>query len=444
MDYLSKVETLDDILHDLEGAEKLGLRLEGSHEFESKAVTTRGFAREDFGTPSGIGRRLLIGCEESTLRRYEMLFRFEPHFDPRDDFGYLIGPASQILEAELRRLLFEPARLLAPALVSAMGDDPRSGKRAAILEQWAEAKIPTTIGIGSLLLMALRRCCAAGSESIRDFLDSRFAPAYRELLMTNGPACGLDIIREQFRNPACHGTASFDASAYREFARLTIANRGFASWDERGSDPPDPDPGSGILHHHLYLSHQRSSGEASSERIELRSPSEAALARLLALPVSGSLLEIQVRVVHGREPHKTRDISTPGRPIARPFRLGNRIKIEFETNRHCHVALLDFGTSGSVAVLWPNVWCGTSKIETGRVYSIPGPETSELDFILTGRPGLERIMAIATSEPLSVRLLPESGLPFRTLESIDLAKLADGIKIFDEWFIAVCEFRVEP
>jgi hypothetical protein len=126
------------------------------------------------------------------------------------------------------------------------------------------------------------------------------------------------------------------------------------------------------------------------------------------------------------------------------LRLGDRIRIEFEVNVPCHIALIDFGTSGSIAVLWPNAWRRDSRIEGGRPYTIPGEETRGLDFILTGRPGLERIAAIATLRPLGVPLAPEGGSPFRALTPGDLEEIAADLRRLDDRAIATCEFRVEP
>ena len=44
---------------------------------------------------------------------------------------------------------------------------------------------------------------------------------------------------------------------------------------------------------------------------------------------------------------------TAARPTP-PFRLGEQIRIEFQTTRDCHVTLIDLGTGGGAAVVLPN------------------------------------------------------------------------------------------
>jgi hypothetical protein len=199
------VEGLDDILRDLEGSKRLEARQAGQIRGGRGAIVTRGAPAEGRGPASGLGRQLLAGCGETTLRRYQTLLRFEAMLGPSDDFGYLIGPASQILEIELDRLLIEPSRAMARSLIDALLLDPDGVKQARALEAWAEGRVPATIGVGSLVLLALRRGCEHRLEPASAFLESRFASPYRDLLLSKGLGRGLDIIRVRFRNPACPG-----------------------------------------------------------------------------------------------------------------------------------------------------------------------------------------------------------------------------------------------
>jgi hypothetical protein len=443
MDDLPKVESLDDIQYDIEGSKRFEDR-QADHPWRTSAkVIARGDPGRDPDPTPGVGRRLLTGCEAATLRSYLTLLHLETCIRPIDDLSYLIGLASGILEAKLGRVLFDPARALAPVLVSTLREDRKLGKRAATLDAWAEGRAPTIIGIGLLVLLALRRACAGGKEQVIDFLDSHFAPGYRALLMTNGPGRTLDAIRERFRNPAYHGTAGFGEPEYREFAMLAVANRAFASWDLVGSESPDPDPRSGILHHHLHHWRPHPSERAPSERAEARPPVEAPLARLLGLAGSGSSHVIRLGHHRRQSPHETRSIRVEETTTDRSYRLGDPIRIEFEASRPCHFALLDVGTSGAVAVLWPNAWHPDSRIEGGRTYAIPGPDTPGPDFVLTGRPGRERLVAIATDDPLDAPLVDPDGAPFRSLTPDDLARLEDELGRADGRAVSICEFRVE-
>src|SRR5262249_36097839 len=153
----------------------------------------------------------------------------------------LIGPACQILESELDRLLIAPARGIAGSLVAALHVARKDRPQAQILEKWASGQVPPTIGTGSLVLLALRRGREQRLGPILELLAARFEPGYEVLLASKQLGQCLDAIRTRFRNPTCHGTAVFGAEGYGEFARLVVANRRFAAWDATGPDPADLD-----------------------------------------------------------------------------------------------------------------------------------------------------------------------------------------------------------
>src|SRR5262249_5578123 len=176
-------------------------------------------------------------------------------------------------------------------------------------------QIPTTIGIASIVLLALRRGVEQGRGPISEFLAAHFGPAYRELLASKGLGRCLDRIRVRLRTPACHGTASCPAADYREFPRLLSANTRFAAWDALGADPPDPAADEGLLHHHLAQARGSCAPPDHGDTV--------AICSLLALHTPGaSTLNIDLAV--------TRVDSDPrmsaGRPWARvgdhSFRLG--------------------------------------------------------------------------------------------------------------------------
>jgi hypothetical protein len=148
------------------------------------------------------------------------------------------------------------------------------------------------------------------------------------------------------------------------------------------------------------------------------------------------------------------DLAAPGRDTAlmeqatagldRPLRLGDMIRLSFQANRSCHVTLLDVGTSGNVVVIRPNAWCSRTSVEGGQRLYLPGIEIPEFDFVLTGRAGRERIVAIASTEPLGMLLLPESEAPFRALTAEEIGRIAEGLsRSSTEWVITRCEFDIE-
>jgi hypothetical protein len=163
----------------------------------------------------------------------------------------------------------------------------------------------------------------------------------------------------------------------------------------------------------------------------------------MSLPATGSSMEVRVGHRPGLEACKSRDIRAEAIPECRSYRLGERIRVEFGASRACHIALLDIGTSGAITVLWPNAWRRDPRIEGGRAYTLPGEETPGLDFVLTGRPGTERVVAIATARALGVPLAPGAGSPFRGLSADDLATLVDDLTGVDDRAVATSEFSVE-
>ena len=114
-------------------------------------------------TPVGAGRRLIARCGKDTRERYETLLDLEEWFRPDREHGILILQACLMLEGELDRLLTAPARGLAACLIDALEAGDGSREQAAILRKWA-AGSPTTIGVQSIVLLALRRGCEPGKQ----------------------------------------------------------------------------------------------------------------------------------------------------------------------------------------------------------------------------------------------------------------------------------------
>jgi hypothetical protein len=245
----------DDIERDLEGTRKAEARIAAFFRRGEGPgwVRTRGGAPAPPAiaeSPAGIGRCLVARCPADTQQRYRTLLHFERAMPLDGDYGSLIAPACHILEAELRRLLGTPARPIAGHLVAAL-DAKRQKQQAELLGKWERGALPTTLGVLSLLLYALRKGDEQSLPEVARFLADHFRPRFADLLRTRQLDASLESIRTQFRNPAGHAERVFDAAAYAEFARLVVANRLFAAWDIDGPDPSDPDPSTGILYHHL-------------------------------------------------------------------------------------------------------------------------------------------------------------------------------------------------
>ena len=83
------------------------------------------------------------------------------------------------------------------------------------------------------------------------------------------------------------------------------------------------------------------------------------------------------------------------------YRMGEEIRFYFHSDRDCYLTLIDYETNGNVKVLFPNRYHQNNFIKAGRTYVIPGSEYG-FKLKIEAPPGIERIKAIATTEPLSL------------------------------------------
>jgi hypothetical protein len=393
--------------------------------------------------PAQAGSLLMAACGEQTRRRYQTLLYFEEKVSAEDDHGFLIAAACSVLEAALDRVLTLPARGIADALVAALHAEEGP---ARILEDWIAGK-PAPIGTQTIILLALRRGCEQGSEPVCSFLADHFQPRYQSLLLSKKLGRCLDRIRQQFRNPACHGTTAFDAPAYEQFARLAVVRRRFTEWDVAGAGPAEPEADCGVLHHHLRLSRLRERPGIATGPPAEGVPAGEPLRRLLALQTPAeSPLRVDLRPHHAEEAADLRDIRVTSGEQERLFRLGDRIRFAFQSNCEAHVVLIDVGTGGQVAVVWPNLWHKDTRVEGGRPHFVPALDSPEFEFTLLGRTGTEKIKALVTLRPLAAALLPEAATPFRVLTPRDLQALVDEVRQLDPatWAATRCEFVIEP
>jgi hypothetical protein len=369
--------------------------------------------------------------------RYRTLFRLEESFSPDGEYAFLIGPACTLLEAEIDMLLTVPARAVADQLIAVLGSGNKDDRRRAdILADWASGKRPATIGTASVILLALRRGLEGNAAALTAFLDENFQPGYLMPLAANGLARGLDFIRENYRNPACHGYGSFNEAAYEEFARLAIAHRRFADWQSEGAVLDKQDSKYGVLHHHLAFS-RRLPAES------VVSPAGNPIERLLGLAAPrNSPLSVRVEVQSANEARTTRDLKS--RPVhrERPFRLGEAVQLVYEVGQECHVTILDIGTKGALTVVLPNAWRRDTRTAAGGVHYLPALDRPEFEFELMGRPGRERIFALATVEPIPLQ--PPGNEPFRSLTSTDFEQLFATVQRLapTAWAAGVCQFEV--
>jgi hypothetical protein len=167
------------------------------------------------------------------------------------DHSPLVGPACQILEGELTRLLATPARAVAEPLALLSQKEPAASRFRDLLQKWATGELPPTLGLQQILLQALRLGLRKGDDQVCAFLDFHFGPRYGYLLLDERFGRFLDRVRTQFRNPAAHGMATMSHAQYAEFTGLMVGNRCLADWYREGNEQLDPGPEIALLDHHL-------------------------------------------------------------------------------------------------------------------------------------------------------------------------------------------------
>jgi Domain of unknown function (DUF4384) len=400
------------------------------------------------GEPSGVGRELIWQSSTNNQLRCATLRHLEKTFPASLDHGILIGLASQIVETELDRLLATPALAIAPSLIEALSQKKKDREPAETLESWAAKKTWTVLGIESILLLALRRGCEQCIPAVYEFLEAHFTRGYQALVSQKSLGQCLDQIRNQ-RNAIVHRGAIFDGAGYGDFVFWVFGKRRFALWEQQGPDPAPPGADFAILHHHLHHSRIAAANArpAKTARPEgsKPAPDDPAIAELLTLkPPGPSLLEARVNPLHAGRPREVRGVTVSAQLADPPFVLGDLIRFRIQTDRPCHVVLIDVGTTGETAVLWPNHWHPDTWIDEMGDHFVPALENPECELNLTGVAGTERIAAIATLTPLPLRVLPEPGGSFRSLTTGEIARLVDVLRQQPSgWALSVCSFQVQ-
>ena len=142
---------------------------------------------------------------------------------------------------------------------------------------------------------------------------------------------------------------------------------------------------------------------------------------------------------------RTRDIVAVPRASKGAFRIGDRFTLNACADRDCHLTLLDMGTSGNVYVLLQN-----HPLRAGQAAALTGPDAGH-EWLVGGPPGIERLKAFFTLEPLA--LFPGTGsfTPLsaerRTRDIV--ARIRNAGSTLGEmppsaWADAACEFVVAP
>lgn len=151
---------------------------------------------------------------------------------------------------------------------------------------------------------------------------------------------------------------------------------------------------------------------------------------LLILPGSGACQETDrpMAPVPGAIGHKVKVRTKPFTIRFSPvdskdaYKIGEKVRFEFETDRDCVLYLVDIGSSGRVHLLFPNKLDSSNTFEGGKLHTLPA-KNSKMEFRVHGPEGTNRVKAIAVIQgPASDGL--RDHLPDPSSEGSETAELA--------------------
>lgn len=131
------------------------------------------------------------------------------------------------------------------------------------------------------------------------------------------------------------------------------------------------------------------------------------------------------------------------------YRVGDKVRIFFQSDIDCYLWLLDVGTSGNMSLIFPNPHALDNYIKAKRRYCLPD-DNYPFEYILNPPTGIETIKAIATIEPLDLaglsQLNPDQA--FATIQKPVRVTRDIGLRVQmhapSGWTTSDCEFNVEP
>ena len=176
----------------------------------------------------------------------------------RRNYFPLILMHSVFCEVELQRLLLAPARAISGDLIEAQVAEKPSFNVTA-MEAWSQGNIPGTLGITGMVVCALRWGLRQRRPAIKDWVQSQFVPAYQAIISNRALSQAIEVIRGNFRNPACHGEViQYSKADYEHLAKLVVGTDSVAAW-RRSNTGFSMNAGEAVLHNHLVLKRRENS-----------------------------------------------------------------------------------------------------------------------------------------------------------------------------------------
>jgi len=86
-------------------------------------------------------------------------------------------------------------------------------------------------------------------------------------------------------------------------------------------------------------------------------------------------------------------------PDKQAYKVGDPLRLMFETNKDAYVTLVNIGTTGKVSIIYPNEVNSNNQVKGKTVYSMP-PSGENYEITLSGPAGVELVYALVTVQPI--------------------------------------------
>lgn len=119
--------------------------------------------------------------------------------------------------------------------------------------------------------------------------------------------------------------------------------------------------------------------------------------RIWSLPVAARPRSANLAAIRG--------LGAPQEDAQHGYSLGSRVRLAIESDREDHLLLLDEGPEGIIYCLCPSHFAPNTRLQPGCNFLLQRGARYDL-FVVTGKPGREHLLAIASEEPLGLEWLP--------------------------------------
>jgi hypothetical protein len=108
------------------------------------------------------------------------------------------------------------------------------------------------------------------------------------------------------------------------------------------------------------------------------------------------------------------------------YRIGQQVKVFVRPKQTSHITVLNVGSSGKVAVIFPNFYQRDTQVRAGQTVAIPA-DTAGWRLDVAGPPGVEIVKVIATRERLDLAELKRLGDSSADAPVLSLDRSADVV-----------------